>query len=206
MEKQGRFDPPTTGCVAEVVRADGQTFMTLAFSFPQMDTVTAPYPGVATRRHPVIRAVGASPSRMRHGVIMKTLRLKVKSESYGWLDQAAKETNFVWNWCNETSERAVRRYAGKAKWLTGFDLCNLSAGSSKLFDRIGADTIQRICNQYASKRKAAKKVRLTWRSSGGAKRSLGWVPFKSVSLKRKGNSLRFCGKTFRVFESEKLDG
>ena len=180
--------------------------MTLAFSFPQMDTVTAPYPGVATRRHPVIRAVGAPPSRMRHGVVMKTLRLKVKSESYGWLDQAAKETNFVWNWCNETSESAVRRYAGKAKWLTGFDLCNLSAGSSKMFDRIGADTIQCVCVHYASKRKAAKKVRLSWRASSGARRSLGWVPFKSASLKRKGNALRFCGKTFRVFESEKLDG
>ena len=96
---------------------------------------------------------------------MKTLRLKVKSESYGWLDQAAKEINFVWNWCGETSERAMRRFAGKPVWLSGFDLCSLSAGSSKLFDRIGADTVQCVCVHYASKRKAAKKVRLSWRAS-----------------------------------------
>jgi IS605 OrfB family transposase len=31
------------------------------------------------------------------------------------------------------------------------------------------------------------------------------VPFKAASLKRKGNALRFCGKTFRVFESDRLD-
>jgi IS605 OrfB family transposase len=42
--------------------------------------------------------------------------------------------------------------------------------------------------------------------SRGARRSLGWVPFKAASLKRKGNALRFAGKTFRVFEAERLDG
>jgi IS605 OrfB family transposase len=32
------------------------------------------------------------------------------------------------------------------------------------------------------------------------------VPFKAVQLKRKGHCLRFCGKTFRVFERHVLDG
>jgi hypothetical protein len=40
--------------------------------------------------------------------------------------------------------------------------------------------------------------------SRDAKRSLGWVPFKAASLKRKGNSVRFCGKTFRVFNHKFL--
>ena len=42
--------------------------------------------------------------------------------------------------------------------------------------------------------------------SKGAKRSLGWVPFKAVQLKRKGKSLRFSGKALRVFERELLEG
>jgi len=33
---------------------------------------------------------------------------------------------------------------------------------------------------------------------------LGWVPFKAASLRRRGNALRFCGKTFRVFDRESL--
>lgn len=138
--------------------------------------------------------------------IIKTLRLKVKPSAYAWLNLAAREANTVWNWANETSEKAVRRYAGPAKWLSGFDLCSLSAGASEHFEHIGADTIQRINVEYAAKRKAAKKVRLNWRKSGGARRSLGWVPFKAASIKRKGAGLRFCGKSIRVFERELLDG
>jgi putative transposase len=34
---------------------------------------------------------------------------------------------------------------------------------------------------------------------------LGWVPFKAAQLKRKGKSLRFSGKRFRVFEQVLLD-
>ena len=88
--------------------------------------------------------------------------------------------------------------------MSGFDLCALSAGATEYFDHIGADTIQRICTEYATKRKAAKRVKLRWRISRGARRSLGWVPFKAASLKRKGVGLRFCGKTFRVFNREYL--
>ena len=40
---------------------------------------------------------------------MRTLRLKVKPESYEWLNRAAVEVNQVWNWANETSEKAIRR-------------------------------------------------------------------------------------------------
>jgi putative transposase len=49
-------------------------------------------------------------------------------------------------------------------------------------------------------------VKLRWRVSGGARRSLGWVPFKAARLKRQGACLRFAGKCVRVFERERLDG
>ena len=134
----------------------------------------------------------------------RTLRLKVRPESYAWLNAASVEVNQVFNFANETSLKAATRTDSKRKWLSGFDLCNLSAGATEFMDHIGADTIQRICTEYASKRKAAKLFKLRWRVSRGAKRSLGWVPFKAASLKRKGRSLRFCGKTFRVFDHEYL--
>jgi putative transposase len=135
----------------------------------------------------------------------RTLRLKVRAESYAWLNAAAVEVNAVFNWANETSAKAARPFAGKSKWLSGFDLNNLSAGATEGFERIGADTIQRINCEYAIKRRAAKGWKLRWRVSRGARRSLGWIPFKAASLKRKGNALRFAGKTFRVFERERLN-
>jgi putative transposase len=135
----------------------------------------------------------------------RTLRFKVRPESYGWLSAAAMEVNTVFNYANETAWRAATRTDLKRKWLTGFDLCHLTSGSARYFERIGADTIQRICVEYAQKRSAAKRRRLRWRISRGARRSLGWVPFKAASLKRKGRALRFCGKTFRIFEAERLN-
>ena len=138
----------------------------------------------------------------------RTLRLLVKREAYPWLNAAAVEVNQVWNWANATSFDASdrNRRSTTAKFLSGFDLCYLSAGATECFDRIGADSIQRICCEYAVKRRSAKRRRLSWRVSRGARRSLGWVPLKAASLKRKGNGLRFCGKSLRVFERERLEG
>jgi putative transposase len=134
----------------------------------------------------------------------RTLRLKVRREAYPWLTRAAFETNQVFNYCNEASLLAATRTDLKRKWLTGFDLCNLTSGATKYFEHIGADTVQSICVHFAQKRIAAKKLKLRWRASGGAKRALGWIPFKAASVKRKGNSLRFAGKMFRVFNRDYL--
>jgi hypothetical protein len=134
----------------------------------------------------------------------RTWRFKVRPESYPWLNRAALEVNQVWNWANATSYKAVRPFAGRGKFLTGFDLCNLSAGASEYFEHIGADAIQRICTEYATRRAQFKKVKLRWRVSQGPRRSLGWVPFKPASLRRRGKYLRFCGKTFRFFEAKRF--
>ena len=90
--------------------------------------------------------------------------------------------------------------------MSGFDLCNLSAGASKYFEHIGADTIQRIAIKYAHKRSQFKGARLRWRVSSGSRRSLGWIPFKAASLRRHHRYLRFCGKGVRVFEPERFAG
>ena len=139
---------------------------------------------------------------------VRTLRLKVKRESYSWLNQAAVEVNQVWNYCNETSYKAALPNYVRFKpiWLSGFDLCNLTAGTSEFMEKIGSATIQRVCTEYATKRYAAKKRKLRWRASKGHNRSLGWVPFKAADIKKHGNALRFCGKTFRVFQADKLEG
>lgn len=136
----------------------------------------------------------------------RTLKFKVRSEAYGWLSAAAVEVNQVYNYCNETSWLAATRTDLKRKWLSGFDLCNLTSGAARYFERIGADTIQRVCTEYVQKRVAAKRRKLRWRVSRGSRRSLGWVPFKAANLKRRGKELRFCGKTFRVFERHRLEG
>ncbi|HEV2701279.1 MAG TPA: transposase [Steroidobacteraceae bacterium] len=135
---------------------------------------------------------------------VRAWRLKVKPEGYAWLDRAASEVNQVWNWANALSYKAARPFYGRGKFLSGFDLCTLSAGATEYFEHIGADTIQRVCTEYATRRKQFKKTKLRWRVSTGSRRSLGWVPFKAASLRRAGKYLRFCGKTIRFFEAKRF--
>jgi putative transposase len=136
---------------------------------------------------------------------IRTLRLKVKAEGYAWLNKAAIEVNDVWNYVNATSYKAARPFAGPSKWLSAYDLDKLTAGATKYFERIGADTIQRINAEFATRRKQVKKAKLRWRPNRGSRRALGWIPFKAAQLKRKGKCLRFSGKAFRVFEQELLE-
>ena len=138
-------------------------------------------------------------------ICIRTLRLKVKPESYPWLNAAAIEVNQVWNFANEVSGRAARPFAGRPKWLSAYDLDKLTAGACQYFDHIGSDTIQRVNAEFATRRTQFKRIRLRWRINKGPRRSLGWVPFKAVQLRRRGKTLRFSGKSIRVFEKELLE-
>jgi putative transposase len=137
---------------------------------------------------------------------VRTLRLKVKSEAYAWLNAAAIEVNQVWNYANEASARAARPFAGAPKWLSAYDLDKLTAGATEYFEHIGSHTIQRVNAEFATRRKQFRKTRLRWRVSRGSRRSLGWIPFKAPQLKRRHKALRFCGKAIRVFETHLLSG
>src|SRR5271163_4846309 len=141
--------------------------------------------------------------KIQHAI--RTLRLKVKTEGYAWLNEAAIEVNDVWNFANATSYRAARPFVGPSKWLTAYDLDKLTAGATEHFARIRSETIQRINAEFVTRRKQFKKAKLRWRPSRGSRRALGWLPFKAAQLMLKGKCLRFSGKAFRVFERELLD-
>src|SRR5271156_5995337 len=98
---------------------------------------------------------------------IRTLRLKVKSEAYPWLNAAAIEVNTVWNFANETSYRAARPFAGPSRWLSAFDLDKLTAGACECFERIGSGTIQRVNAEYATRRRQFNRAKLRWRRSYG---------------------------------------
>ncbi|MDY7220407.1 hypothetical protein TOI97_12620 [Denitrificimonas sp. JX-1] len=49
-------------------------------------------------------------------------------------------------------------------------------------------TLQCIAGEYVTRRKRFKKARLNWRKSGGARRSLGWIPVNT--LQRSGKMVR----------------
>ena len=131
----------------------------------------------------------------------KTLRLRIKDKHRSVLAAMAREVNQVWNFCNETSHRAVRE---RRQWLSGYDLQKLTNGFSKCEGvQIGSPTVQQVCEDYAKARKQFKKTKLRWRVSNpqSSKYSLGWIPFKARALQYKAGQIQFAGQRFNLWDS-----
>ena len=131
----------------------------------------------------------------------KTLRLRIKDKHARVLTAMAREVNQVWNFCNETSCRAIRE---RRQWLSGYDLQKLTNGFSKCDGvQIGSPTVQQVCEDYAKARKQFKKAKLRWRVSNpqNSKYSLGWVPFKARALQYKAGQIAFAGQRFSLWDS-----
>lgn len=131
----------------------------------------------------------------------KTLRLRIKDKHAKVLAEMTREVNQVWNFCNETSYRAIRE---RRQWLSGYDLQKLTNGFSKCEGiQIGSPTVQQVCEEYAKARKQFNKSRLRWRVSNpqSSKYSLGWVPFKARALQYKAGQIAFAGQQFSLWDS-----
>jgi putative transposase len=136
---------------------------------------------------------------------MKTLQLKLRPGSEKWLNEASIEANQVWNYCNEVSAKAAMPFYGAPKFVSAYELHKLLSGTSALFRRLPADSINKVATEYAMKRRQAKAEKLRWRVSTGSRRSLGWVPFRDKQVRFKGGALVYYGRRFRVFDSYGLE-
>lgn len=137
--------------------------------------------------------------------IIKTLRFRIKDKHAKAMLAMARDVNTVWNYCNETQYRSLKRYCNRPKvWLSGFELLKLTNGFCKCEGvSIGSATAQRVCEEYAASLKRAKRQKLNWRVSNrkSPKYSLGWVPFKARALTYKNGQLRFCGISIGLWDS-----
>ena len=130
--------------------------------------------------------------------VTKTIKLRVRDKHAKLLREMSTEANQVWNFANDLGHRMIQE---RGRWMTGFDYSAYTVGASKEFEHIGSSTIQEVCEQFASKRRTARKVRLRWRKSFGDKRSLGWVPFKARATKYKSGQVFFAGHWFKLWDS-----
>jgi putative transposase len=114
-----------------------------------------------------------------------TYKFRLRDKHAAELNRQALAVNYVWNFCNETQQKAVR--SGR-KWLTAVNLMQLTAGAGKLLN-IHAHTIQKVCQQYDRSRSAKRKPWLRWRG----RKSLGWVPYNSGHVTFDGEVFKFRG-------------
>jgi putative transposase len=142
---------------------------------------------------------GRSPAA-KHAV--RVLRVRVKDKHAAWLCAMAREVNFVWNYCNDLQQRV---FAQERKFLSGFDLQKFLNGASREGLGVGSAVFQQVAEEFATRRRQNRKLRLAWRKSGGARRSLGWVPFKARSVKYAGGQVFFQGRWVSLWDSWGLD-
>jgi len=130
----------------------------------------------------------------------RVLRLRLKDKHAPALRVMANEVNFVWNYANEL---AVKVFERERRFLSGFDFNAYTQGASKEGLGIGSAVFQEVCEEYAKKRRAAKKVKLAWRVSNpeSPRRSLGWIPFKTRSLTYKAGQVSFQGLKLSLWDS-----
>ncbi|MCT8348513.1 transposase [Photorhabdus temperata] len=123
----------------------------------------------------------------------------------------AYEVNQVFNLANEITRKAYSHAgefgAQKPQWLSAFDVQKQTAGIQKEKGWIiGSATVQEVIAEHGKARKQFKRAKLRWRVSGGAKRSLGWIPFKSRAATWHNGQIKFAGHFFNVWDSYGLSG
>jgi len=138
--------------------------------------------------------------RAQQGLVSRVLHLRIKDKHANKLIELAREVNMVWNYVNDLSIRIFER---ERRFTQRSDLHAYTAGASKEGLRLHSQTIQAINEEYLTRRRQFKKIKLNWRTSNpkSARRSLGWIPFKSSALSYKGGQVRFCGEIISSWDS-----
>jgi IS605 OrfB family transposase len=105
----------------------------------------------------------------------------------------------IWNYCQEVSLLAYRR---DKTFLSAYDLHKLTAGVSKDL-RLHSQTVQAICDEYTTRKRQQRKLKLKWRSR---KRSLPWIPFKASGIRLHDATMVYAGQRLRLWLSRPVVG
>lgn len=136
-----------------------------------------------------------------------TYKFRIKdSNSRKRLERHARAVNFVWNYCCEVQRKAESNWrAGMvARWPSHFTLTKLTVGTGRDLG-IGSDSVGEICRVFADARSINKR-HPKFRASGGAKRSLGWIPFRGRSISAADGKVTWYGQAMRFWQSRQLGG
>jgi putative transposase len=135
----------------------------------------------------------------------KTLKLRVKDKHTKYLLDQARQVNMIWNHLIAITMKAFRPFAGKTKFLSRNDYHELTTGLSKEDGiTLHSQTIQAIGEEIAlrTKKTKTKKWKIPrFRKSGGAHKSLEWIPFKASAIKYKNGQVWYQGIPLSLWDS-----
>jgi IS605 OrfB family transposase len=140
---------------------------------------------------------------------LKTLKVRVKDKHKPILERMAFEVNQVWNTANDITAHYSYVPIPEVGWLShnfsAFDLQkDLKGIKAERGFILHSTTIQEVIAVHHKARRQFKTDKLKWRVSGGARRSLGWIPFKAGAAKWKNGQVYYAGHYFKVWNSYEL--
>lgn len=127
----------------------------------------------------------------------KTLKVRVRNKHAPVLRRMARAVNTCWNYCNALSSRSIRE---RGVFLSAFDLHPYMKGAHRELG-LHSHTLQKVAQEYVTRRQQFKKARLNWRASQGAKRALGWIPINTGAASWKNGQVYHNGHYFKVWDS-----
>ena len=138
--------------------------------------------------------------------IIKTLSVRVRDKHARVLNRMAFDVNQVWNAANADSAEFSWVGIPEVGYLncgtSAFDLMKDLKGIRKQRGMIIDSTaVQETIAVHAKARQQFKKNKLKWRCSGGSKKALGWIPFKSGAAKWVNGQVRYAGHYYKVWDS-----
>lgn len=134
----------------------------------------------------------------KESMSVKTLHLRLKDKHASYLNELAIQVNQVWNFCNE---HGLKVYQRENRFCSAYDIHPYLAGVGKEGLNLHSQTIQAITEEYVTRRKQFKKIKLNWRTSRGSRKSLGWIPFKASAISYKNGQIVLNGKTLSLWDS-----
>lgn len=137
---------------------------------------------------------------------LKTLKVRIRDKHAAVLRQWAYECNQVWNEANAITADYSSVPVPGVGWIrnhfSAFDLAKSQAAFKKSRGfTIHSQTVQEVTEAHAKARQQFKQDKLRWRVSGGSRRSLGWIPFKSGAAVWKDGQVRYNKHFFKVWDS-----
>jgi hypothetical protein len=89
--------------------------------------------------------------------------------------------------------------------MSAFDVAQYTNGASKEGLTLHSQTVQAVSQEYILRRKQFKKRKLSWRTSKGSRKNLGWIRFKSSAIQYRDGQVRYQGKPISLWESYGLN-
>ncbi len=114
------------------------------------------------------------------------------------LSEMASAVNFVWNYCNDLSLKVLQR---EQRFIGAHELQGYLNGASREGLAVGSAVFQQVAEEYVTRRSQHRKRKLRWRVSGGARRSLGWIPFKARAVRYAHGQVLFQGRWLSLWDS-----